>query len=123
MRSAISIVLTLWLGMVPALTVEVFAQSAQSPRIAQRQDAVGVPRSLQRCLRALDGSCTKQAVVESVRLRALVFSTLRVSYYGTPAGVVPGTVAVERFFRDDPVLFGLPTVVYGPGPCCILRTR
>lgn len=121
MRYAIGIVLAVWIGLALSWTADAFAQSAHSPRVASRQGAVRVPPPPQRCLRALDGNCTKLAVVESVRLRALVFSTLRVSYYGTPAGTVPG--GIERLFRDNSVLFGLPTAVYGPGPCCILRTK
>lgn len=121
MRYAIAVVLAAWIGLAPSWVADAFAQSARLPGIASHQGAVRVSPSPQRCLRALDGSCTKLAVVESVRLRALVFSTLRVSYYGTPAGTVPG--GVERLFRDNSVLFGLPTAVYGPGPCCILRTK
>jgi hypothetical protein len=105
-----------------AFTVGAFAKPAQ-PAAASPQRVVQAPKPPQRCLRALDGSCTNLAVVDSVRRRAVIFSTLRVSYYGTPAGTIPGGIGIERFFRDDPVLFGLPTVVYGPGPCCILRTK
>jgi hypothetical protein len=41
----------------------------------------------------------------------MILSTQRVSYFGTPAGTVGGQfIPFERLFRDDPVLFGLPTV-------------
>jgi hypothetical protein len=66
----------------------------------------------QRCpgLRALDGTCANVAAVESARRRAMILSTQRVSYFGTPAGTVGGKfIPFERLFRDDPVLFGLPT--------------
>ncbi len=40
----------------------------------------------------------------------MILSTQRVSYFGTPAGTVGGQfIPFERLFRDDPVLFGLPT--------------
>jgi hypothetical protein len=123
MRYAISIVLAVWVALVLAPTVEAFAQSAQTPRVAARPSVVRVAPPPQRCLRALDGSCTKLAAIEGVRQRAIVFTTMRVSYFGTPAGTVPGGIDIQRFFRDDPVLYGLPTHVYGPGGCCILRTR
>jgi hypothetical protein len=67
----------------------------------------------QRCpgLRALDGSCANVAVVEIARRRAMILSSQRVSYFGTPAGTVGGQfIPFERLFRDDPLLFGLPTV-------------
>lgn len=124
MRRTIAIVLALWVGSTPVLTVDAFAQSAHSPRVAERHHhGVRALQPQQRCLRALDGSCTKLAVVESVRLRGLIFSTMRVSYNGTPVGTVPGGTGIERLFRDNSVLYGLPIAVYGPGPCCILRTK
>jgi hypothetical protein len=67
----------------------------------------------QRCpgLRALDGTCANVAAVESARRRAMILSTQRVSYFGTPAGTVGGQfIRFERLFRDDLFLFGLPTV-------------
>jgi hypothetical protein len=75
------------------------------------------------CLRALDGKCTNPAVVEQARLRAIIIPTVRVSYYGTPAGTVGGSyIRFERFFQDNPQVFGLPTNIYAPG-CCIIRTK
>lgn len=67
----------------------------------------------QRCpgLRALDGTCANVAVVEIARRHAMIFSSERVSYFGTPAGTVGGEfIPFERLFRDDPLLFGLPTI-------------
>jgi hypothetical protein len=67
----------------------------------------------QRCpgLRALDGSCANIALVEIARRRAMILSSQRISYFGTPAGTVGGQfIPFERLFRDDPLLFGLPTV-------------
>lgn len=68
---------------------------------------------VQKCLKALDGSCTNPDLVEAARLRAAVLSTERVSYYGTPIGAIGGPfIPFERLFRDGPfadILFGLPT--------------
>jgi hypothetical protein len=62
-------------------------------------------------LRALDGTCANGAVVEIARRRAMILSSQRVSYFGTPAGTVGGQfIPFERLFRDNPLLFGLPTV-------------
>jgi hypothetical protein len=62
-------------------------------------------------LRALDGTCANVAVVEIARRRAMILSSQRVSYFGTPAGTVGGQfIPFERLFRDNPLLFGLPTV-------------
>jgi hypothetical protein len=62
-------------------------------------------------LRALDGTCANVAVVEIARRRAMILSSQRVSYFGTPAGTVGGEfIRFERLFRDDALLFGLPTV-------------
>ena len=119
MRYAISIVLTVWVGLMPALTVDAVAQSAQPRPVASRPSVVRVAQPQQRCLRALDGSCTKFAVLEGVRQRALFFSTMRVSYYGTPAGTVAGGSDMQRFFKDNVALYGLPTSIYSPGGCCI----
>jgi hypothetical protein len=72
-----------------------------------------VSAQTQRCpgLRALDGTCANVAVVEIARRRAMILSSQRVSYFGTPAGTVGGEfIRFERLFRDVPLLFGLPTV-------------
>ena len=72
-----------------------------------------VSAQTQRCpgLRALDGTCANVAAVEIARRRAMILSSQRVSYFGTPAGTVGGQfIPFERLFRDDPLLFGLPTV-------------
>lgn len=72
-----------------------------------------VSAQTQRCpgLKALDGTCANVAVVEMARRRAMILSSQRVSYFGTPAGTVGGQfIPFERLFRDNPLLFGLPTV-------------
>jgi hypothetical protein len=70
----------------------------------------------EKCLRALDGSCTNPAMVEAARLRAIIIPSVRVSYYGTPAGTIGGDyIPFERLFRDNDVLWGLPTSTFF---CC-----
>lgn len=72
-----------------------------------------VSAQTQRCpgLKTLDGTCANVAVVEIARRRAMILSSERVSYFGTPAGTVGGQfIPFERLFRDNPLLFGLPTV-------------
>ena len=55
-------------------------------------------------------------VVEAARVRAIIIPSVRVSYFGTPAGTIGGNyIPFERFFRDDVVLFGLPTSTYFSG--------
>lgn len=84
----------------------------------------------QRCpgLRALNGECTSLAVVEDAQRRAMVISTVRVSYFGTPIGTVGGDyIPFERLFRgDNPFAFGLPTYIILL-PCtdgfCAQRTK
>lgn len=75
---------------------------------ASAQTANNAPR--EKCLRALDGSCTKPAIVEATRLRSAIVPSVRVSYLGTPAGTIGGNyIYFERFFQDNPTVFGLPT--------------
>lgn len=63
------------------------------------------------CLRALfDGKCTNPAMVEAAGVRSIIVPSVRVSYFGTPAGTIGGDyIPFERFFRDNDVVFGLPT--------------
>jgi hypothetical protein len=75
----------------------------------------------QKCLRALDGSCTNPAMVEAARLRAVIIPSVRVSYLGTPAGTIGGNyIPFERFFQDNPVVFGLPVSTF---ICCNVIRR
>jgi hypothetical protein len=75
-----------------------------------------------KCLKALDGSCTNPDMVEAARLRAAVFSSVRVSYFGTPAGTVGGGfIPFERLFQDNDLLFGLPTSTCTV--CVTVRTK
>jgi hypothetical protein len=70
----------------------------------------------QKCLRALNGSCTNPNLVEAARLRAVIVPSVRVSYYGTPAGTIGGHyIPFERFFQDNPAVFGLPVSTFF---CC-----
>ena len=77
----------------------------------------------QKCLRALDGSCTDPLAVEAVRLRAEIIPAVRLSYFGTPAGTIGGYyIPFERFFQDNVLLFGLPTNTLVQ-VCCTTRTK
>lgn len=94
-------------------------QAKQQPQQQTQVEA----QPAEKCLRALDGSCTNPAMVESARQRAIIMSSVRVSYFGTPAGTVGGFfIPFERLFRDDPVVFGLPTNVFVQ-PCCVTRSK
>jgi hypothetical protein len=89
---------------------------AQTRTRAQAQTVVQPPQ--QKCLRALDGSCTNPAIVEAARLRAVIIPSVRVSYFGTPAGTVGGDyIPFERLFRDNDVVFGLPTNTFFCAAC------
>jgi hypothetical protein len=90
------------------LVVPIAAQAqAQS---ARRTVAAAPAQPVQKCLKALDGSCTNPDMVEAARLRAVVLSSERVSYFGTPAGTIGGPfISFERLFQDNVLLFGLPT--------------
>ena len=92
---------------------EPFASTMRKPRAGKkpaeqshrRKLGVGGPGvssrqlrcSSQKCLRALDGTCTDPIAVEMVRLRAEIIPTVRVSYFGTPAGTIGGAyIPFER---------------------------
>jgi hypothetical protein len=61
-------------------------------------------------LRALNGQCANPAVVRMARLRAMIMTTERLSYFGTPVGEVGGPfIPEQRFYRDKANLFTLPT--------------
>jgi hypothetical protein len=119
MRMIISVVFAVSLML--SATVSGTAQAPLRDPAARSVATLTAPPA--RCLRALDGKCTNPAVVEAARLRAIIIPTVRVSYYGTPAGTVGGPyIRFERFFQDNPQVFGLPTSIYSPG-CCIIRTK
>lgn len=93
-----------------ALAVALSAGTAEAQ--SQRRLAAAAPPAppVQKCLKALDGSCTNPDMVEAARLRAVVLSSERVSYFGTPAGTIGGPfISFERLFQDNTFLFGLPT--------------
>jgi hypothetical protein len=132
MRNIIS---ALALGFVAALVVVPDAANAQQPRT--RTAATQLPPqkllpetilpqtqlpSVQKCLRALDGSCVKTDVAEATRQRAAILSTVRVSYWGTPQGSIGGPyIPFERLFQDNDVLWGLPTAVCAA--CVTFRSK
>jgi hypothetical protein len=86
---------------------------------AQSQ-AVGQP--VQNCLRAFNGKCVKSEIAEATRLRAVIVPSVRVSYFGTPAGGIGGNdIPFERFFQDNDTLFGLPSVTCST--CITFRSK
>jgi hypothetical protein len=61
-------------------------------------------------LRAKDGKCVDPILVEDAQNRAMIVTTVRNSYFGTPIGTIGGAfIPFERLFRDNPNVFGLPT--------------
>jgi hypothetical protein len=112
-------------GLVLPATVQ-----AQTARLLDRTEAqprhdlpnqAAVPK--EKCLRALNGACSNPVVVEAARLRAIIIPTVRVSYLGTPMGTIGGKyIPFERFFQDNPAIFGLPTNVLVQG-CCVTRSK
>jgi hypothetical protein len=66
----------------------------------------------QRCpsIKAADGKCVDAGMVAAANKRATVVSSGFASYLGTPQGSLGlPFIPHERLFRDDPVVFGLPT--------------
>lgn len=102
---------------------------AQKPRATQAKPAVQIPVVAatalpEKCLRALNGACVNPVVVEETRLRAFIIPEVRVSYFGTPAGTIGGAyIPFERFFQDNPVVFGLPTITLVNPACCVTRSK
>src|SRR5215472_6801989 len=96
----------------------------QTRRQAAAQQPQNAAPAQEKCLRALDGTCTKPLAVEGARLRAMIVPSVRVSYFGTPAGTIGGDyIPFERLFQDDPKVFGLPTNILGC-PCgSIFRSK
>ena len=107
-----------------AQTVQSQGRVQSQPRQAdqkQSQRTQALPK--ENCLRALNGACTNPVVVEAARLRAIIIPTVRVSYLGTPMGTVGGRyIPFERFFQDNPTIFGLPTNTLVQA-CCITRSK
>jgi len=97
---------SLTLGLAAALLISSGAANAQS----RTRTTAAIPS--QKCLKALDGSCTRPEIVEATRQRAAIISGVRVSYFGTPQGSIGGPfIPFERLFQDNDTLFGLPTAV------------
>jgi hypothetical protein len=123
--------LILTLGFTAALLISFDAANAQSrTRTAatqsQLQPQTILPQTqlppVQKCLKALDGSCVKTEIAEATRQRAAIISSVRVSYYGTPQGSIGGPyIPFERLFQDNDILFGLPTATCAA--CPALRSK
>jgi hypothetical protein len=110
-------------GFAAIVACAVFSSETQAQGRPRAQTAAQIVQPEQKCLRALDGSCTNPEIVEAARQRAIIVSSVRVSYYGTPAGTIGGNyIPFERLFRDNAVLFGLPVSTFA---CCnvIQRTQ
>jgi len=61
-------------------------------------------------IKALDGTCADPALVDINSRRSAVISSARTSYNGSPIGTVGlKPIPYERLYRDDPVVYGLPT--------------
>ena len=103
------------------------AQTRRSTGQARQPLQTAVPVAAapkEKCLRALNGACTNPVVVEAVRLRAMIIPAATVSYFGTPAGSIGGDyIPFERFFQDNPIIFGLPTFTLVNPACCVTRTK
>lgn len=67
-------------------------------------------------IRAAEGKCADPALVAAANRRATIISSAFASYLGTPQGTVGlSFIPHERLFRDDPVVFGLPTNIVDIG--------
>jgi hypothetical protein len=118
--------------LIASLAMPASPLQAQTPRPQARAKpatppAPAVPVQVaqveQKCLRALNGACTNPTSVEAARIRAIIIPAVRVSYLGTPAGTIGGDyIPFERFFQDNPQVFGLPTFTFIQ-PCCVTRTK
>lgn len=108
--------LMLTAGLAAALLVCSSAAHAQS----RTRTAAAPPPA--KCLKALDGSCTRPEIVELTRQRAAIVPAVRVSYFGTPQGSIGGPfIPFERLFQDNDTLFGLPTYICAA--CGTFRTK
>lgn len=88
------------------------SQEKQKPP-AQKQ----ATKQTQECptIRSAEGSCADVKLVESAATRASIISSNQASYFGTPMGTVGlSFIPHERIFRDDPVVFGIPTLKTTP---------
>jgi hypothetical protein len=98
------------------------AAARPKPPASAAVQVTAVPQ--EKCLRALNGACTNPVVVEAVRVRAMIIPAVTVSYFGTPAGSIGGDyIPFERFFQDNPIVFGLPTFTLVNPACCVTRTK
>ena len=116
MRGKLIVTAGLTFALSAALLISSGAANAQSrTRTAAAQPA-------QKCLKALDGSCTRPEIVEATRQRAAIIPAVRVSYFGTPQGSIGGPfIPFERLFQDNDTLFGLPTAVCAA--CATFRSK
>jgi hypothetical protein len=86
-------------------------------------------------LRALNGQCANVLTVADAQSRAMIVSTVRVSYFGTPIGDIGGPfIPFDKQFQNNPnslnsLVSGLPTYTFltpgvgGSNPYVINRTK
>ena len=80
--------------------------------------ATGVAFAEPKCpgLRALNGQCANPLTVADAQSRAMIVSTVRVSYYGTPIGDIGGPfIPFDKQFQNSPTnlnTLGPPTYSY-----------
>lgn len=117
MRAKLILTTALAAGVAAALLAGSGSANAQS-----RTRTAAAVQPKEPCLKALDGSCTRPEIVEATRQRAVIIPSVRVSYFGTPAGSIGGPfIPFERLFQDNDTLFGLPTAVCAA--CGTLRSK
>ena len=99
---------------------------------ALMSSATGAQSTVKRCpgLKAANGQCANMQTVDEARQTSMVMTTVRNSYFESPIGEAAGPfIPFVRLFRDDPLLFGLPTytiptTVYGiPNTQVLRRTK
>jgi hypothetical protein len=90
-------------GVLPAVLALVLLSVGLMPASSQEQ---------RKCasIQSADGRCVDPALVDAANKRASIVSSGFASYVGTPIGSVGlPFIPHERLYRDDPVVFGLPT--------------
>ena len=72
--------------------------------------SVAAQQNACKSIKALDGTCADPTLVDINSRRSAVISSARTSYNGSPIGTVGlKPIPYERLYRDDPVVYGLPT--------------
>jgi len=107
--------LQLALGGLLLVAPSVASSQEKQKQPAQQKQAPAKLKQECATIRSADGSCADVKLVESAARRASVISSSQASYFGTPMGTVGlSFIPHERIFRDDPVVFGIPTQKISP---------